>query len=85
MQLALVIGHATATVKHPTLKGWRMLIVQPLDAQENPDGEPQLAIDHLGASRDSKVLITSDGKMVQELVGASNSPIRWSVMGLADQ
>ncbi|MFM8582025.1 MAG: EutN/CcmL family microcompartment protein, partial [Planctomycetaceae bacterium] len=38
MQLGQVIGRATATIKHPTLTGWRLLIVQPLDAAGGPDG-----------------------------------------------
>ncbi|MCA9091665.1 MAG: EutN/CcmL family microcompartment protein, partial [Planctomycetaceae bacterium] len=38
MNLALVIGHATATIKHPTLKGWKLIVVQPLDARGKPDG-----------------------------------------------
>ncbi len=45
MQLAQVLGHATSTIKHPTLNGWRMLIVQPLDAREQPDGVPIIALD----------------------------------------
>lgn len=84
MQTALVIGHATATAKHPTLKGWRLLLVQPLDARGNPDGEPQLAIDHLGAGRDGKVMITSDGAAIREMIGSKNTPVRWGVIGLAD-
>jgi ethanolamine utilization protein EutN len=85
MQLAEVIGHATSTVKHPTLRGWRMLIVQPLDARQRPDGVPILAIDPLGGGRGERVIITSDGKAARKLVGAENSPIRWFVIGLADE
>jgi ethanolamine utilization protein EutN len=84
MQLAEVIGHATSTVKHPTLRGWRMLIVQPLDARQQPDGVPILAFDSLGGARGERVIISSDGKAARELVGAENSPIRWIVIGLAD-
>jgi ethanolamine utilization protein EutN len=84
MQLAEVIGHATSTVKHPTLRGWRMVIVQPLDARLGPDGVPILAIDSLGGSRGDRVIISSDGKAARELVGAENSPVRWMVIGLAD-
>ena len=58
MQLGEVIGHATSTVKHPTLHGWRMLIVQPLDARMRPDGVPIIAIDPLGGSRGDRVVIT---------------------------
>ena len=31
MNLALVIGHATATIKHPSFKGWKLIVVQPLE------------------------------------------------------
>jgi ethanolamine utilization protein EutN len=84
MQLAEVIGHATSTVKHPTLRGWRLLVVQPLDARERPDGVPILAIDPLGGSRGDRVIISSDGKATRALLGAANSPARWMVIGLAD-
>ena len=85
MQLGRVVGHATATVKHATLKGWRLLIVQMLLADGREDGEPLLAIDHLGAGVGSLVIATNDGAAVRELVGAKNTPIRWLVMGLQDQ
>jgi ethanolamine utilization protein EutN len=85
MQLAEVIGHATSTVKHPTLRGWRMTVVQPLDTRERPDGVPILAIDSLGGSLGDRVIISSDGKAARELVGAENSPARWLVIGLADE
>jgi ethanolamine utilization protein EutN len=84
MQLGEVIGHATSTVKHPTLRGWRLLVVQPLDARERPDGVPILAIDSLGGSRGDRVIISSDGMATRDLVGAENSPARWMVIGLAD-
>ncbi len=84
MQIGEVIGHATSTVKHPTLRGWRMAIVQPLDARSRPDGVPILAIDSLGGSRGDRVIISSDGKATRELVGAEDSPVRWMVIGLAD-
>ncbi len=84
MQIGEVIGHATATVKHPTLSGWRLAVVQPLDARGGDDGAPILAIDQLGSGQRDKVIITSDGKAVREMVGAENSPIRWAVLGLVD-
>jgi ethanolamine utilization protein EutN len=85
MQIARVVGHATSTVKHPTLNGWRLLVVQMLTADEKPDGEPVLAIDSLGAPHGGKVIVTTDAVLVRELVGSKNSPIRYSVMGLPDE
>jgi len=85
MQLGQVVGRATATIKHPTLAGWRLLLVQPLDARGEPDGEPQLAIDDLGGRQHDTVLLTSDGAAVRQMVGANTTPIRWAVIGIADQ
>lgn len=84
MQFGRVIGQAVATVKHPTLKGWKLLIVQPLGKEDQADGEPLLMVDHLGATVGMKVIATTDAAQIRELVGTKNSPIRWSVIGLAD-
>ena len=85
MQLGRVVGRATATIKHPTLSGWRLVLVQPLDAQGGPDGDPQLAIDELGSSRTDTVLLTTDGVEIRKMVGAENTPLRWAVIGVVDQ
>ncbi len=63
MQIALVVGNATSTVKHASLAGSKLLIVQPyaVDGQ-TPDGEPLLALDVLSAGAGQRVLISSDGK-----------------------
>ena len=42
--------------------GWKLLIVQPLDFDNAPDGDPVMAIDMLGAGHGTKVLITNDGR-----------------------
>ena len=84
MQLARVVGHAVSTVKHPTLTGWRLLLVQPTNSDGHDDGEPLLVIDPLGAGHMQRVLIGNDGQGARDLVGARNSPARWFVMGLCD-
>jgi len=85
MQLARVVGHAVSTVKHASLHGWRLLVVQPLMAEQKPDGEPLLVLDNLGAGTTSLVLISNDGAGARQMVGAKNSPARWFVMGLCDE
>jgi ethanolamine utilization protein EutN len=85
MQLATVIGHATSTVKHPTMHGWRLVVVQPLDARNKPDGTPLIAIDMLGSGRGDRVVLSNDGKAARQLIGAPNSPVRWTILGLADE
>ena len=85
MQLAQVIGTATATVRHASLAGCKLLVVQPIAADgASPDGEPQLAVDHLGAGLGDAVVITSDGKFVRDMLKSDTTPVRWSVIGIKD-
>ena len=80
-----VVGNAIATAKHPSMNGWKLLVVQPLQLDGRPDGDPVLAIDTCGAGTREKVIISSDGQGTREIVGHKNTPIRWSVMGIIDQ
>ena len=66
------------------MAGWRLLLVQPLDAKSRADGDPQLAIDNLGSRRGDTVMLTTDGAAVRDIVGKDNTPIRWAVIGIAD-
>jgi ethanolamine utilization protein EutN len=84
MQIGRVVGHAVSTVKHPSLQGWKLLVVQTLTVDGDADGEPILAIDHLGAGAGDRVIVCNDGAEARAMVGAKNSPARWFVMGLAD-
>ena len=81
----MVIGHATATVKHPSLTGWRMVIVQPLNNARQPEADPVIAVDKLGSGPGSVVVLNSDGKGARELIGDDKSPVRWFVIGIVDE
>ncbi|HEX4148532.1 MAG TPA: EutN/CcmL family microcompartment protein [Pirellulales bacterium] len=85
MQTGLVIGTATSTVKHASLAGAKLLVVQMLLADgRSSDGEPVLAVDRLGAGSGQIVLLSSDGKFTREMLANENTPVRWSVMGIPD-
>lgn len=80
-----VMGTATATVRHASLAGWKLLVVQPLAADgSSPDGDPVLAVDSIGAGVGAEVTITSDGRGTRELLGSETTPVRWSVLGIDD-
>ena len=85
MQLARVLGHATATVKHHSLAGQRLLVVQPLGATGRPDGDPLLALDKIGSGTGQCVLISSDGASVRDIVNTRQTPARWFVIGVKDE
>ena len=80
-----VIGNATATVKHPSMKGWKLLVIQPLSADgRTPDGDPILAVDSLGAGRGQTVIVSSDIRGTRELLASNTTPVRWSIAGIPD-
>ena len=80
-----VVGTATATAKHPSMKGWKLLVVQPLMADgTTPDGDPLLAVDSLGAGRGATVIVSSDGRFTRQLLEHDRTPVRWCVIGIRD-
>jgi ethanolamine utilization protein EutN len=85
MLTAQVVGHATSTVKHRSMHGWKLLVVQPLLPDGRADGDPVVAVDALGAGIREKVIISSDGQGTRELLRSPNTPVRWSVIGIADE
>ncbi len=85
MQVALIVGHSSATVKHASLAAQKLLLAQPLMADGcTPDGPPLLAVDRQGAGIGQRVMLTSDGRAIREMFGVENSPIRWAVLGIVD-
>jgi ethanolamine utilization protein EutN len=85
MLQGIVIGHATSTIKHATLTGWRLAIVQPVGPDGKPEADPQIAIDSLGASPGQRVVINSDGRGSRELVGNDKTPVRFFTIALVDE
>jgi len=85
VQLGRVVGQGVATVKHSSLQGWRLLLVQPLTSAGNEDGEPLLAIDNLGAGTGNLVILSNDGAGARQLIGSPQSPARWMVLGVCDE
>lgn len=84
---AKVIGKAISTVRHSSLEGQRLLIVQPLMLDGiSPEGFPQLCLDsQIGARIGDKIIITSDGSLIADQVQSKNCPARWSVLGIVDE
>ena len=85
MYHGIVVGSATATLKHPSMEGHKLLLVMALQADgRSIEGDPVLVVDTLGAGKGAEVMITSDGIGARELLGDNTSPVRWSVLGIPD-
>ena len=86
MYPATVIGNATATIKHESMHGQKLLIVQPLLVdRKTPDGDPLVAVDGVGAGIGEVVTISSDGRHARQLLGSDTTPVRWTIIGIHDE
>lgn len=84
MILARVEGSVVSTVRHGSLRGWRLVICQPLNDAGEAVGSPLMGLDALGAGNGQRVVLTSDGKSVREKVGDAHSPARYMVQCIVD-
>ena len=58
MKVCRVVGDVVSTHKSEMIKGFKLLVVQPVDMYEfNPQGSPYVAVDTVGAGVDEIVLV----------------------------
>lgn len=84
MLIAEVVGDLSATQKHPSHEGLKLLLVQPLNLDGSPRGNPYVAVDSVNAGIGNKVLLTTDGFAAFTSVGQSMTPIDAAVIGVID-
>lgn len=86
MIIGKVIGTAVATMKHASMEGCKLLVVQPLMADRRaPDGDPQVVVDGVGAGVGDRVVLTSDGEGARQMLGVEATPVRWTIIGIEDE
>lgn len=83
MQLAQVLGTVVATVKHPSLEGVRLLVIQPQDHAGRPDGEPIVAADPLQAGPGDLVEWIT-GREAALALPVTFSPVDATVVAIVD-
>ena len=81
---ARVDGVVVSTVCHPSMRGCRMIICQPLDEKGRDDGSPILALDPHAAGHHQRVVLSTDGSATREYVGDPRSPLRNIIIGIVD-
>jgi len=84
MQIARVVGTVVATQKHRKFEGAKLMLVQPLNADDTPRGAPVLAIDGVGAGVHEKVLVVMEGRAAGEALGKKAAPVDAAIIGIID-
>ena len=85
MELAVVIGQVVSTVKCPGIRIERLLLVDFVDAQGKPRGEPHVAADSVGAGDGEWVLVTQGSSARRTSSDAETLPIDMSIVGIVDE
>jgi ethanolamine utilization protein EutN len=84
VQIARVVGAVVATHKHRKFEGAKLMLVQPLDANDAPRGEAFLAVDGVGAGVHEKVLVVLEGRAAGEALGKKAAPVDAAIVGIID-
>jgi len=84
MILGKVIGNIVSTIKLPIYQGYKILIVQPVNDKEEPQGESVLALDTVQAGVGDTVLVIDEGNSSRLIMNNSTAPVRTMIVGIVD-
>jgi len=84
MILGKVIGNVVSTIKLPIYQGYKILIVQPVNNKEKPQGESVLALDIVQAGVGDTVLVIDEGNSSRLIMNNSTAPVRTMIVGIVD-
>jgi ethanolamine utilization protein EutN len=87
MYLAKVVGSVVATRKHRAFQGSKLLLLQPLVAQQRvlvPSGSTVVAIDSVGAGLDELVMFTQ-GSSARLAAQSKDTPVDAIIVGIVDR
>ena len=72
-------------MKHDSLRGYKILVVQPVEPGGAEYGEPILAIDMVDAGAGDVVLIVDQGTAARTVLGMEYPTIRTFILGIVDR
>jgi len=84
MILCKVSGTIVATQKNPTLKGKKILIVQPINLEGQSIGRDLLALDTVDAGLGDTVLVVQEGQAAAQLLKQTDVPVHSMIVAVVD-
>jgi len=83
--LAKVKGNIVSTQKNSYFKGHKLLIVHPIDLENNYIGKKDVvALDFVDAGIGDTVLLVQEGKAVMQILGHRNAPAHSIIVAIVD-
>jgi len=83
LQLARVIGTVVATVKNDSLEGRKLLVVQTVNRNLEPNGKPMVAVDAIGAGV-GELVFWCRGKEASFPFKREDTPTDCTIIGIVD-
>lgn len=85
MRLGRVTGTVVSTVKHASLKGFKLLYVQIIDPQGQDLDDPVIALDRVQAGVGDRVLLVEEGGSARQSLNIpGEAPVRCAIVGIVD-
>jgi ethanolamine utilization protein EutN len=85
MQFARVIGTVVATNKVKGLQGVKLLVVQPLDKQRRPVGEPEIAADGTAQAGPGELVFVIYSREAALALPEWFVPVDLAITGIVDE
>ena len=83
MLLGTVIGSVWATRKYESIKGYKIMLVQPLNSDEEALGDPIITLDTVGAGPGEIIFYITASEAVIPL-DVDMAPVDASIVGIVD-
>jgi len=80
-----VRGQAISTMKYPDLKGYRLLVVEPLNKKLEATGPLQVAVDVVEAKHDDLCVMVRSREAALAMPNSKFVPIDLAIIGLVDE
>jgi ethanolamine utilization protein EutN len=84
MQLGRVIGTVVATMKYEGLEGIKLLIVQPLDRHQEPEGRPVVAADAVHMAGPGELIYFVGSREAAQALPETFVPVDHAIVGIVD-
>ncbi|HEY4690909.1 MAG TPA: EutN/CcmL family microcompartment protein [Anaerolineae bacterium] len=86
MYIGRVFGTVVATIKHATFAKRKLLLVERLSPDGQPDAKYDIAVDVVQAGVGDRVLVLDEGNSARQIIGMEpNGAIRAVVVGIVDE
>jgi ethanolamine utilization protein EutN len=85
MKICRVVGNVTTSLQEPIYDGAKIMIVQPLGPDLQPQGETFLSCDFVQAGPGDITLVETEGNAARQLFNNNGAPVHSVIVGIVDE